>query len=762
MAIDKSKYIIKYADEALENIALVETLIFDIKDGISVEDDLSNLLRSLHTLKGTSRMLEFKRIEALSHSLESVFVAVREQRIGLSDNAVKLILCTLDILKTGLAKIRQTGEENIDTDEYLKNLALLASNDDFVLPKTDETPKSEKPERENVKNLEPERNDEEEGGIQIHDADNGQKPVYGDELGRMDDSRKNNRKDAKSDKIRLSLEKIDAIIKSIASLQSLEITAKAISKESAALNNLGKNFYNLLKEEKNSENAALIKKFRKIERLSGRVNTLLRNFSADAGNSIRAAYDGVISLRTLPLSVIFDAYQRYVFQLSDELGKKVNLSIEGQDNEIDKNIIEALPQVFMHMVRNAVDHGIETPSERIAAGKKDSGKLSITCSRESGSMKIVIKDDGRGIDFEKIRQKAVRDGFVSESAASSLSREELTNFIFQSGFSTSGNVSNVSGRGVGMDVVRGTVEALKGSIVVESVIGEGTTFTIMVPLSIAALTGFPVSCGGMKFIIPSTFVETILLINRDEIVTVVDRPEIKYGGRLIKLYYLSQILQIKEESLSSSGVIFAVIIRSYEDIAAFAVDNISSMRSVILKNMPFFMEKKNIFSGIVLNEDYEMVSVLHIPTVIKMAKYIKGIDIKKRNLEFEKSRKSILVVDDSRPTREIESDILTSEGYLVDTSCDGLQALKAAKSKHYDLICTDLNMPVMDGFMLIENIRKNDDLSNIPVIVISSRENEEDQKRAAMLGASRFIIKNSFNNHNLLEAVKELIGRAGE
>jgi chemotaxis protein histidine kinase CheA len=427
------------------------------------------------------------------------------------------------------------------------------------------------------------------------------------------------------------------------------------------------------------------------------------------------------------------------------------------------NIIECLSEVFMHMTRNAIDHGIETPYERISAGKDESGSLSIICSRESGNMKITISDDGRGIDLEKIRRKAVRQGFVSESAAAGLAKEELTSFIFHSGFSTSEKITGVSGRGVGMDVVRDNIESLKGSIVIDSVNGKGTTFTIMVPLSIAALMGFPVTSGSMKFIIPANFVDTIMLVKKSEIITVVDRPEIKYSGRIIKLYYLSQILHIKIDSAAENDdAVFTVIIRAYDDLLALAVDNISSMRNVILKNVPEFMKSMNVFSGIVLNENYEMISVLHIPAIIKMAKRIKTIDLKKRDAEFQNLRKSILVVDDSLPTREIESEILSLEGYLVDTAADGAQALKAMKSKHYDLICTDINMPVMDGFMLTENIRKNEELSHIPVIVISSRASDEDQERAEKLGASRYIIKSSFDNHNLLDAVKELIGAVNE
>ena len=744
MAIDREKYIAKYIEEGLENLALVERLVFDIKDGISVEDDLAALLRALHTLKGLSRMLEFKRIEEITHAVESVFIAFREKRIGLTENAVKLVLAVLDHIKSGLDLVQRTKSDAIEIQEYVKKLDALAANEEYTLP-------------------EPAAEESMPGSVQASGAL--PETVSNAEQAPPDavsaKSAQKQRKDSKSESIRLSLEKIDGIIKSIASLQSLEVTAKNISLDSAVLNSLVKEFSVKLKTRKKNNKAdndpSMNAIFRKMERLSDRINTELKNYSADTSNQIRSAYDNVISLRTLPLSTVLDNYPRYVFQLSNELGKKVQLKIEGKENEIDKNIIESLSEVFLHIVRNAIDHGIETPEARIAAGKNETGALLIVCSRESGSMKIVISDDGRGIDHEKIRQKIVREGFVTESAAASLSREELTNFIFQSGFSTSGGLSNVSGRGVGMDVVRDSVEALKGSIVVDSSIGKGTIITIMLPLSIAALMGFPITSCGIKFIVPATFVETILLINRDEIITVVDRPEIRYNDRLIKLYFLSQVLQIKTNSVVSSDIVFVIIIRGYDDIAAIAVDDIGSMRSVILKTMPAFLENIPVFSGIVLNEEYEMVSVLHIPTVLKMARHIKTIDFKKRNVEFEKLRKSILVVDDSRPTREIESDILSAEGYLVDTAANGAEALKAAKAKNYDLICTDINMPIMDGFMLTENIRKNEELSHIPIIVISSRASEEDRKRAAMLGASQYIIKNSFNNLNLLEAVKSLI-----
>ena len=749
MAIDREKYISKFIDLGLENIAQVEVLVFDIKDGISIEDDLATLLRILHTLKGTSRMLDFKRIGDLTHAMESVFVSLKEQRIGLTEKAVKLILAVLDIIKQALDLIQSSKDDAIEIQEYVKKLNALAANEEFTLPEANEA--------------------QFKGTPEIHRKDTGVSVMDAVHVSGMHDTENvklpkpaQSVREAKSDSIRLSLDKIDGIIKSIASLQSLEIATKNIVKDSAALNDLIKEYSKTLKADKDHI-GHLTANFRKLEQQSERIGSRLKNYSADVGNHIRQAYDSVISLRTIPLSTVLDNYSRYVYELASELGKKVKLTIEGKENEIDKNVIESLSDVFMHMVRNALDHGIETPEERLAAGKSETGNFSIKCFRESGSIKIIIADDGRGIDHEKIRQKALSEGYITEAVAESLSKEELTGFIFQSGFSVSNKLSNVSGRGVGMDVARESIEALKGSIIVDSVYGEGTVFTITAPLSIAALMGFPISCGGMKFILPANFVDTILLVSRDDIITVVDRPEIKYNDRIIKLYYLNQILQIKINSTQAAAdTVIVVIIRVYDDIAALAVDNVSSMRSVILKNMPAFMKAMPVFSGIVFNEDYEMLSVLHIPTVIKMAKRIKTIEMKKRNVEFEKLRKSILVVDDSLPTREIERDILQAEGYLVDTAVNGADALKAAKNKHYDLICTDINMPVMDGFMLIENIKKNEELSRIPIIVISSKASEEDQKRAEMLGASRYIVKNSFNNHNLLEAVRNLIEETNE
>ena len=725
MALDKNKYIVKFAEEGLDNIAIAETLLFELKEGASERDDIATLMRALHTLKGSSRMLEFKNIELISHAIETVFIALKEERISLNVKGIRLLFAGLDEIKTGIKKIKSGGsDEEIRAEIFQKELIALSSNEDFELP-SDETLAENNP---------------------LEDEDG--------------ESKTNKLEEAKSGSIRISLERINEVIRDLAALQSLEITARNIAKDTEAIDAATRQFSRLAGLEL-TWNSPLLREFRAMELMVSKLGSLVKNYALDVGNHIRGAYDSLVTLRMLPLSTVLDAYPRFVFNIASELEKKVEIQIFGSENEIDKNLIESLSEVFLHMIRNSIDHGIEKPQERLAAGKKETGLLVIRCIRESGNMKITITDDGKGINTEAIRKKIIETGLVSKENALSLTEEELINFIFQSGFSTSSKLTNVSGRGVGMDAVKSNIERMKGSISIQTKAGIGTVFTISVPLSLAALMGFPITAGVMKFIIPANFVDTVILVDAKDIITVVDRPGIKYNGKIIKLFYLHHILKIPvSEKKSANSSVFVVIVQSYEETVAFAVDQISSMRQVILKNLPSIMEKMDVFSGVVLSEDYEMIPALHIPTVIRMARRTKTIDMKKRHVDYERTRKSILIADDSAPTRDVERDILEAEGYKVDTAADGSEALAAAKNFHYDLICTDVSMPNMDGFQLIENIRKNDQLKHIPVIIISSRNEEKDQNKATALGANRYIIKSSFSDHHLLSTVKELIGDA--
>ncbi|MCL2229595.1 MAG: response regulator [Treponema sp.] len=720
MALDRKKYINKFAEEGLDNISIAQTLLFEIKDRGSNLDDIATLMRALHTLKGTSRMLDFKNLEIIAHALETVFIAFKEEKISLNDKAIRLIFAGMEEIKTGIEKIKtDSSDEEVRAEIFQKELLSLSSNEEFEIP----------------------------SNSQIH----GEKK-------QDDESNFNKLEEAKSGSIRISLQKINGVIRDLASLQSLEITARNMAKDTEAID-ASSRYLSRLAGIELSWNSPLLREFRALELMISKLGSIVKNYTLDVGNYIRDAYDSVVTLRMLPLSTALEAYPGYVLNIAGELGKKAEIQIYGSENEIDKNLIESLSEVFLHMIRNSIDHGIEKPQDRLSCGKNESGLIVIRCIRESGNMKITITDDGKGIDTEAIRKKIIDTGLVTKENAAVLNEEELINFIFQSGFSTSASLTDVSGRGVGMDAVKSNIERMKGSISIQSKLGEGTIFTISVPLSLAALMGFPIICGEMKFIVPANFVDTVIIIDSKEIIMVLDRPGINYNGKMIKLFYLHHILKIpSDQKKNSDSSVFVIIVHSYEETVAIAVDQISSMRQVILKNMPPLMENIDVFSGVVLSEDYELIPALHIPTVVSLAKRTKTIDMKTRHVEYERTSKSILVVDDSSPTREVMRDILETEGYNVDTAADGSEALAAAKNFYYDLICTDINMPYMDGFQLAENIRKNENLKSTPIIIISSMEDDKEQNKANVLGVNRYIVKSSFSDLNLITAVRELIG----
>jgi chemotaxis protein histidine kinase CheA len=299
--INKSKYIKQFTDEAYENIAVVESLLIKTREGGSVQEDITGLMRALHTLKGSSRMLDFLNIEILSHALETVFISLRDERISINDRAIRLLLAGLDELKSGIDKVKVDGNDDFDADFLTNELAALAANEEFILP-------SEKEKKKTIAAL---------------DA--------GD-----DKSDK-----LKSDSIRISLDRINEVIHTMATLQSLEITARNIARDTGLIDASSWQFSRNITADQ-AWNSPLLQEFRAMELQISKLGSLVRNFSLDAGNLIRSAYDSVISLRMLPLSTVLDAYPRQVFSIASELGKQVKITIEGAENEIDKNLIESL------------------------------------------------------------------------------------------------------------------------------------------------------------------------------------------------------------------------------------------------------------------------------------------------------------------------------------------------------------------------------------------------------------------------------------
>jgi chemotaxis protein histidine kinase CheA len=485
----------------------------------------------------------------------------------------------------------------------------------------------------------------------------------------------------------------------------------------------------------------------------------------------------MLGIRMLPLSTLFNRFNRLVRDLEKELGKKVKLAINGGNVEIDKRILEEIADPLIHLVRNAIDHGIETPEQRRATGKTPEGSVTISASQRGNHVHIGIADDGRGLDPENLLQTALNKGFIKPEDSRQISDDVLYDMIFRSGFTTRQTANEHSGRGVGLDVVYQNIKRLSGRVLVHSQKGLGATFTMEIPLTLATIDALLVRISGQLFAIPSTLVETTLRLPRQEIITVEGRPAIRVRDQVVPLVNLSQVLSLTPTSRQLVGEIDADYMQgvlvsiasggganqevNMERFIYFEVDELVDEREVVVKGLGKFLEKvPNIAGATVLGAD-GLALILDVFGLVQTVRTGSATPYMAQsgasNILTTIRPNRILVVDDSLATRELERSILETAGYEVETARDGIEALHLCQQQEFDLVLTDIEMPNMDGFKLSLAISENEKLRHIPVIVVSSRDSEQDKRRGLQSGAKAYIVKGQFEQNKLLETISRLI-----
>jgi chemotaxis protein histidine kinase CheA/CheY-like chemotaxis protein len=465
-----------------------------------------------------------------------------------------------------------------------------------------------------------------------------------------------------------------------------------------------------------------------------------------------------LMMRMVPLSVVFDTLYRLPRDLSNTLGKEVDLAIEGGDIELDKKIVEKIADPLVHMLRNSIDHGIETPSERLKAGKPAKGSIRLSASCDAGSVLIELSDDGAGISLKKIRERALRKKLMEEERLENMSAPELIDLIFHPGFSTSDIITELSGRGVGLDVVRrNIVEELRGSIVVETSEGRGTSFHIRLPMSLAIMRVLLISVSDKTIAVPVHYISEILSTSEDDLITVVDKKAIRLRSEIIPVMDVSALLNLPPARLNEKNRLLVIVVRLGNEKLGLIADALLDEKDAVIKTFPAHLKNLKLVSGVIIADNNEIINVMHVPAIVESAKRMEGKSSREAFKE-EAVPINILVVDDSLNTREIEKGILESYGYRVSVAQDGLDALGKASEFKYDLVITDIEMPHLDGFSLTEKLRNNADYKNTPIIIMTSREKEGDKRRGIKAGADAYIIKGSFDQTNMLETVRNLVG----
>ena len=456
----------------------------------------------------------------------------------------------------------------------------------------------------------------------------------------------------------------------------------------------------------------------------------------------------------LPCSYLTDVLPALVREISRVQRKDVDLRFEGIDIEVDRRVLQAIKEPVIHLLRNCIDHGIETPAERTASGKPVRGTIVLSVTRlDSSNVELRISDDGAGIDVRKLMEAAAKLRNSDDGDPLSL--------IFESGISTSRFVTDISGRGLGLAIVREKVEALGGSVSVESSTGKGATFILTMPVTLSTFRGLLVRVGDREYVIPTASIERVALIRPENVRTVENRMTISMNGTTFSLAELRDVLGIRSEQPTAvpSKRLKVVIVRSSESQIAFAVDEIADVQEVLVKGLgPQLRRVKNVSGAAVLGSG-KIVPVLHTPDLLKSAITLMDsvVRISQEEPGAAPRSKSILVVEDSITARNLMKNILEGAGFDVTTAIDGVEALKAVREKTFDLVVSDVDMPRMNGFEFTARIRKDEKLAELPVVLITALESSRDREHGIEVGASAYIVKSSFEQHNLLEIIDRLV-----
>ena len=478
----------------------------------------------------------------------------------------------------------------------------------------------------------------------------------------------------------------------------------------------------------------------------------------------RNMIDEVLTLRMGPFRDGVQPFPRMVRDLARSLGKQAQLIISGEDTLVDRDILAQIESPLNHMLRNAVDHGMETPQERLAAGKPVLGTITLEARHRAGMLQIDIRDDGRGVDLEKIRANVVKRNMASATMAQALSAPELMEFLFLPAFSLKETTTAISGRGVGLDIVLQTIREQNGTVRMESTAGAGCHTTITLPLTQSVVRALVVDIGGEAYAIPIVKVERVLQVEQSAVNTLENKQFFDFGGEHVGLVSASQVLELGQMA-SPGDTLPVVVIGTGQRRYALVVDAIRGEQSLAVQALDKVFGKMRDINSAALLDDGLPVLILDVPDLLLSIDKLLGEgalhQLAQESEREQRKVKRVLVVDDSLTVREMERKLLVGRGYQVDVAIDGIDGWNMVRSGDYDLVITDVDMPRMDGIELVALVKKDIHLHRLPVMIVSYKDRAEDRARGMSAGADYYLTKGSFHDETLLDAVFELIGGAG-
>ncbi|NHA18557.1 hybrid sensor histidine kinase/response regulator [Helicobacter pylori] len=763
-------------------------------------DLLNRIFRVAHTIKGSSSFLNLNILTHLTHNMEDVLNRARKGEIKITPDIMDVVLRSIDLMKTLLVTIRDTGsdtnngKEN-EIEEAVKQLQAITSQNLEGAKETSGT--KEAPEKE-VKEEIKEKAKEEVKANKTPTAENltSDNPLADEpdldysnmsaeeveaEIERLLNKRQEADKERRAQKkqedqakpkqeVTPTKETPKTETKAKAKADTEENKAPSIGVEQTVRVDVRRldHLMNLIGELVLGKNR-LIRIYSDVEeRYDGEkfleeLNQVVSSISA-VTTDLQLA---VMKTRMQPVGKVFNKFPRMVRDLSRELGKSIELIIEGEETELDKSIVEEIGDPLIHIIRNSCDHGIEPLEERRRLNKPETGKVQLSAYNEGNHIVIKISDDGKGLDPVMLKEKAIEKGVISERDAEGMSDREAFNLIFKPGFSTAKVVSNVSGRGVGMDVVKTNIEKLNGIIEIDSEVGVGTTQKLKIPLTLAIIQALLVGVQEEYYAIPLSSVLETVRISQDEIYTVDGKSVLRLRDEVLSLVRLSDIFKV-DAILESNSDVYVVIIGLADQKIGVIVDYLIGQEEVVIKSLGYYLKNTRGIAGATVRGDGKITLIVDVGAMMDMAKSIKvNITTLMNESENTKSKNSpsdyiVLAIDDSSTDRAIIRKCLKPLGITLLEATNGLEGLEMLKNgdKIPDAILVDIEMPKMDGYTFASEVRKYNKFKNLPLIAVTSRVTKTDRMRGVESGMTEYITK-PYSGEYLTTVVKRSIKLEG-
>lgn len=716
------------------------------------------LLRSSHNIKGTGTSVGLEEVSSLAHSLEDKFKEIESAEEKLCSEFVSFAFFCMDSMKEILQFEENNTPHELNVEEIIAKLQSLRV---FAI-KSNSKARIDALEDDSEVRAKAQQHSAKVDVACDKDIDCSDCTSASESQCVETEKYKNiARRSANSESVRLSFDKITQLNGVSEEIQISKIELENHVSRLMSLNEKIRNlsFNHLNHPEFGAFSLHHFDQTSLLEEVKQESDNLLLDLGSSSKylNSLANNLEGnVRQLRLVPVSTLLSPLTRSVRDIAHKMKKEVSVSIIGGDTEIDRVVMESLNDPILHLLRNAIDHGIEAPEEREHCGKDRAGTINIIVVRKGSRIVVEIQDDGKGIDIEKIKRTAIKRGMYSAAQLKHFNDQEVKELIFVPTFSSCDQVTDLSGRGVGLDVVKDTLQRFNGDVSLSSVEGTGTSFQLEVPIMLSTERGLLVEVDEETYAVPSQFIERVMDIPTADTQEMAGSLSYAYLDRAVPLRSLGSVLSTSKAEMLTRKTMPVVIVERAGKRVGLIVDEILGEREIIVKPLQFPIRQLKNISGGALMGSGDTIMVLSVDGVIENAlDCAHSISLDQSRFEEEKHSSKILVVDDSITTRTLEQTILESAGYEVQVSVNGMQAWERLQGESFDLVVTDVEMPVMDGFELTKKIKQNDHFKHIPVVMVSSLAEDVDINQGLDAGANAYIAKGQFQTDTLIQAVED-------